>query len=250
MNRHMIGVSAIALGILSNVPFTILTMQFGYPEILRRPTPEILSAFHAAGPDLVWAWYGYGLSALALIPLSLALAFGRADRDLNMGFLVGSAIVGAFAGLTQAIGLFRWVFVVPSLAEVVVDPSTTDAAKSAALSAFNMMNLFGGVTIGEHIGQILTCLWLIMLVTLQWRSVRRIEKIAAIFGTVTVFGIAIGLGEGLSLALAQDGHVFGHFTTVGFLALTLWLVATGTGYLLSPKRGETAPHASDEAAIA
>lgn len=231
-NRFFIGGAAIVLGIVSNIPFTILTLRFDYPSILRQPASQVLMVFEQGGPDLVLTWYAYGLSALAIVPLSLAFAFGWPRWREWPAIAIGSAILGAMAGLTQAIGLFRWVFVVPSLARVATDPNASAAAKAAAVSAFDLMNLFGGVTIGEHIGQALTCFWVLLVVVVQWRAKRRIDRVAALFGSLTIAGIGLGLGEGLCLALGLDGSSFGLATSVGFMALTLWLLATGTGFIL------------------
>lgn len=226
--RFLIGCVALALAFASNLPFTVLALKFNYPSILRQPASEVLRAFAAGGPELIFTWYAYGLSALALVPLSLAFAFGWTRWREWSGLAIGSAIIGSLAGLTQAIGLFRWVFVVPSLARAAMDPNTS----AAALSPFNLMNLFGGVTIGEHMGQALTCFWVLLVVLVQWKGSRIIDRASAPLGIITIFGIGLGLGEGLCLALGIDGSGFGLATTIGFLGLTLWLIATGLGFLL------------------
>ena len=55
--RILAGVFLVALPIIYNVLFTMLARWFDYPDILRRPTDEILTRFagrgESADPDLV-----------------------------------------------------------------------------------------------------------------------------------------------------------------------------------------------------
>ena len=50
-----------------NTTFALLARTFDYPDILRRPTPEILERFHAGGPSLILLWWAFMLSGLLLI---------------------------------------------------------------------------------------------------------------------------------------------------------------------------------------
>jgi len=47
------GLGLITLGIGLNIPFAILGATFGYPDILRQPTAEVLTRFHAGGTPLI-----------------------------------------------------------------------------------------------------------------------------------------------------------------------------------------------------
>lgn len=222
--RPLLGAATIAFAIAFNAPYSLLAATFEYPGVLRRPAGEILTLFHAGGPELILTWHAFGLAAFLLIPLSILLSL-RADRIANSpGLAVGAAIAGSLAGLTQVFGLWRWVFVVPSLARTYVDPASSDAAKAGAESAFNLINLYGGVAVGEHLGQLLTALFVILLSLVQWREDHRVTAVA---GVATTAAITVGTGEGLAIALGQSGEMFGPFTTVGFLGLTVWLIMTG-----------------------
>ena len=43
-----------ALGVL--IPYTVLTITFDYPSILREETGSILTKFHKGGNTLIWTW--------------------------------------------------------------------------------------------------------------------------------------------------------------------------------------------------
>lgn len=231
MQRTLLGAAALSLAIAFNLPFALLATNFDYPDILRRPAGEVLEAFAAGGPSLILTWYGFALSAVGLIFFAPALALATADWARRPGLAITAALMGSLAGLAQAIGLFRWVFAVPTLAALHADP-TTDAATRASLeTAFTLLNGWGGVAIGEHLGQILTLAW-VGLATLQALSNRqRFARPVAATATLAITGIGIGLGEGLSIALGQDAPLLAMATVVGYIAFSLWLVITGAGLI-------------------
>jgi hypothetical protein len=229
----VLGITTIAFAIAFNIPYAILSMIFEYPAVLRRPAGEVLTHFNAGGAPLILTWHAFALAALLFFPVAVALSL-RGDRIVKYPALtIGAAIAGGLAGLAQAIGLWRWVFVVPGLARAYVDPAVSEAAKLSAVDTFDLINLYGGVAIGEHIGQLLTALFVLMLSIVQMHERNRLT---ALIGLVTAAAIAVGTGEGLSIALGQSGETFSLATIAGFLLLTLWLIANGVT-LLRPPRG-------------
>jgi hypothetical protein len=226
--RPLAGASAIALAIVFNIPYAILAATYDYPDVLRRPAGEALDLFAAGGSQLILTWHGFALAALALAPMAIALSITPTRVAEKPSLAIGAAIMGSLAGLAQAIGLWRWVFVIPGLARTHADAAATPDAKTAAERAFDLLNHYGGVAIGEHLGQWLTALFVLMLALMQWDERKRIS---ANIGFLTALAIAVGTGEGLALALGRPGEFFGLATIAGFLGLTAWLIATGIGLL-------------------
>lgn len=215
----VLGGTAIAIAILFNVPYAVLAFIFDYPAILRSPANEVLSRFAAGGPMLVLVWYSFAISALALTPLAIGLSVSSRRLRESPALALGAAITGALAGLVQAIGLLRWVFVVPLLAH-----QTAHGATLSAVQSFELIHAYGGVAIGEHLGQLLTALFVGQLSLLQ---VRDHHRVTAVTGMVTATALVIGTGEGLAIVLGNDGGQFALATILGFLGLTAWLIATG-----------------------
>ncbi|MGE0502985.1 MAG: DUF4386 family protein [Rhizobiaceae bacterium] len=228
-STRLLAAGAIAFAVAFNIPFAILGATFEYPDVLRRPAGEVLTLFHAGGASLILTWHAFAIAALLFVPLSIALSL-RADRvAATPALAIGAAIAGSLAGLAQAIGLWRWVFVVPSLAAAYADPSASDASRLAAENTFALINLYGGVAVGEHIGQLLTALFVGLLATIQFREGGRLT---ALIGYVAAAAIVFGTNEGLAIALGQSGEMFGLATIVGFVGLSTWLIATGVAMLL------------------
>src|SRR4051794_37761654 len=110
------GIVLIAVPLLFNAGFTMLAQRFDYPDILRRPTHEILERFRAGGTSLVLIWWLFALSAVLFSALAVLLAIAVADSDRAV--VVLGATFGILASLVQFLGLIRWPFLVPYLARV------------------------------------------------------------------------------------------------------------------------------------
>jgi hypothetical protein len=201
----------------------VLATIFDYPAILRQPAAEVLSRFAAGGTGLLLTWYAFALAALALVPLASALAITPARLAARPALAIGAALAGVLAGITQTIGLVRWVFVMPDLARAAA--SDDPVAAKAAIHTFTLINAYGGVAVGEHLGQLLTALFAGLLAALQLGERHRAT---AAFGFGTAALLTFGTGEGLMLATGQDGSLFAVGTITGFLALTVSLITTGT----------------------
>jgi Domain of unknown function (DUF4386) len=217
----------IAAPLWFNATFALLAKRFDYPDILRRPTEEILERFRAGGSTLILLWWAFMLSGLlmigAVVVLSQALGFG--------GILPVATVVGVLAGLVQMLGLLRWVYLVPSLARSHADPRASQAHRDAAVAIFRALHQYLGVGVGEHLGYLLTGLWSILV------------------------GIAIVLGDVLSVWLGWPGIVIGAGLVVGsaeflgrseergwalagtaipllYIAWSVWLLAMGIALII------------------
>lgn len=153
------GILLVVAPVWFNATFTLLGKRFDYPDILRRPTAEILERFRAGGASLILTWWAFMLSGLlfvgAAVLLSQALGSG--------GILPVAASVGVLAGLVQALGLLRWVYLVPGLARSHADPKATPAQREATAAIFRAFHQYLGIGIGEHLGYLLTGVWSILV---------------------------------------------------------------------------------------
>ncbi len=224
-------VSLIALPVAYNAIFGVLAARFDYPDILRRPTDEILERFQAGGPALIRWWEAFMLTALAFVavPVLLVGQLEGADPDL----LLLSAVVGALAGLVQALGLLRWGFVVPHLARrhaaAVAAGDRADAAAQKAI--FEALHRYLGVGVGEHLGYLLTGVWTV----LASAAVVQSNALADWIGWAGLLpGLALVLGS-REFAGRHEEHGWApaeKLVPVAYVAWSLWLVALGIGLLV------------------
>lgn len=224
-----IGVVLILFAIGFNLPYVWLGIHFDYPAILRQPAGVILGAFAAGGAPLILAWAAFAAAALLLVPVSILVALAvRTPSSQSV------ASIGVVAGVTQAIGLSRWVYAVPALAAA-YEASAADAAAAAAIALnLTVLHQFAGVGIGEAIGQTLTAFWLIGVALGQGRHPRFGSAVATV-GVAGGIVLLLGLVEGLATVLAFDPGLFGLAALVGYLLLTVWLIWTGLLCILRPQ---------------
>lgn len=219
----------ILLPVAFNAAFAALATKFNYPDILRRPTAEILERFRQGGPALVLLWWAFAMTAVLLAPLAglLAGALNGADPLL---LSLGSA-VGVLAALVQFLGLIRWPLLVPFLARTAAEPNASEARKEAVDVVFQSFNRYLGVAVGEHLGYLFTGAWSVLVGVAIIQS----DAVPPWLGLV---GIVVGAVLALcSLEFVgpfeRDGwKVAAALTPVTYIAWSLWLVATGVAMLL------------------
>lgn len=211
-NRPL-GVALVALALAFNLPYARLAVTFDYPAILREPPETILSALAAGGPALIATWYAFAACALVFAPLAMAQALGQGRAQRAPALAIAAAIAGAFAGILQAMGLLRWVLVMPTLAGM-PDAATT----------FSALHAFGGAVIGEHLGQLATALHVALMAAIHRGEGRRTLAMA---GGLAAALITLGSFETPALALGLPGDAFALAAIAGYLSLTLWLILAG-----------------------
>jgi hypothetical protein len=241
--RKMTGILLILGGILVNVPYTLLIMTFDYPDILREPTADILTRFAAGGPRLIWTWLAFAWVGVPILLGILLLPKALVDgKGPNRGQLAGdlAQFFGATSLITQMIGLLRWPFVVPVLARLYTTPEATTATREAILAVFQAVHQYGGVVLGEHIGQTFTIVWMILL-SLSLLRQERVPRWLPWAGFVAAGVYAMAQGELLATVI-PGFPTWDMAGLVGSLLWLGWLIALGI-VLLRQTREITDEHA-------
>ncbi len=215
MNRQkMSGYLFVAFPIAVQIPFTLLTMYFRYPDILREPAAKVLESFHAGGAGLILAWYAYALS-IAMFVAAILLSRRRGSEEW----------IGLFSAAAQAIALLRWTFLVPYLAQA--HASASPDLKLTIEAIFQAQHLYLGVGLGEYVGQLTLAVWTVLaarpgLRWLGWAS-------AALF--------VIGTLEPLTVALNLPAGGLAVVPMIAFLSWSVWLVGYGITIIRNSGRG-------------
>jgi len=215
--------------ILVFIPYTILTIIFNYPDILRLPAGVILEAFHHGGTSLILVWLAFALSGIPLVIAFSKVGEFVSGKQAGVKWITTLGIVG---GVAQIIGLLRWVFVVPVLARLYAG-SQSVAEQDAIEVSFLMIHQSGGVLLGEHVGQLLTVIWTAGMSIVLFR-------LAVISKTVAASGIIISSVYFLAQAelLATVIPSLPEISWAGFAGSTawlIWLIALGNTFLRMKK---------------
>jgi len=228
--KILAGVLLIVLPISYNVLYTLLARSFEYPDILRRPTHEILIRFASGGNRLILTWWAFAMTAVLLAPTVVLVSATFADA--NSTVLTLATATGVLAALVQFLGLIRWPFAIPHLARTMADPTTTSSTKDAVDVVFQTLNRYLGVAVGEHLGYMFTGFW----TGLVGLAIIQSDVLAPAFG---VIGLTLGpLFVICSLEFvgsfeARGWKVATALVPMTYIGWSLWMLAMGIGLLAS-----------------
>lgn len=221
--NDLTGIVLILVPIAFNITFFSLARAFEYPDILRQPTDHILKKFSEGGQRLVMLWYAFALTSLGAIPLALLLQQAFPEQPQ---LAAASAIIGVLSGLVQVMGLFRWTFLVPSLAAQYNAPDASQATRDSVAVTFNAFHQYIGVAVGEHLGYLFTGSWTILISIMMLNS-PVFTPLLGIIGIISALGIMAGMAEPFGWKPA------GMINAMSYIAWSLWLILTGVTLILA-----------------
>ena len=229
--RRLTGLLLILVPVAFTVCFSLLQIQFEYPDILRQPTADVLTKFQAGGAGLIAVWYALTLTAVLFIPVVVLLHHLLAERAASVTLWVAT-VFGIVAGLAQTFGFLRWPFLVPHLAQAYLAPGASEAPRASAALVFEAFHRYAGMAVGEHLGYLSTSVWTFLVALLMLRS-PLFGRWLGLSGMLLALGVATGLLEPAGWELA------GAINAVSYLAWALWLIVVGV--VLLARRSEQAP---------
>ncbi len=225
--RQLTGLFFILGAVLVNIPYTLLILNFDYPDILRAPVDQILTKFQAGGSLLIYTWLAFAWVGLPM--LFGAIMLKRILEKENSLFLETATAIGAIGFVVQVIGLLRWVFVVPVIARLYTDPTTVDATKASLSALFMGIHQYGGVVLGEHMGQFFIIIWMSMISAIVYKS-PMFSRWVAWLGWIASAVYLLAQTELFATAIL-DFPVIGWAGLSGSLLWLLWMIVVGV-YLI------------------
>ncbi len=216
------GILLIVTPILFMTAFTMLQINFEYPDILRQPAMTVMQKFAAGGSGLIINWYLMVISSILFIPISIMLHPYLAREDAP--YMNVATTFGVVAGIVQMLGFIRWPFLVPTLASTYLDPSTSEATRAAIEVTFTAFNQYAGVGVGEHLGYLFTALWSV-LIGLAMMNSPRFSKWLGWMGVILAAGILVGTLEFAGVLFA------GLVNAISYILWAIWMIIAGI-YLL------------------
>ena len=217
--RRLAGLLLILVPVAFTICFTLLQMQFEYPDILRQSTADVLAKFQAGGTRLIAVWYALTLTAVLFIPVVVLMHRVLAAQEASVTLWIAT-VFGVVAGLAQTLGFLRWPFLVPHLAAAYLAPGASEAQRATAALVFEAFHRYAGMAVGEHLGYLSTSVWTFLIALLMLR--------APLFGRwFGVSGMALAVGVATGLLEPAGWELAGTINALGYLAWALWLVVVG-----------------------
>ncbi|HTJ34090.1 MAG TPA: hypothetical protein VL738_12750 [Dactylosporangium sp.] len=196
----MAGAAALAIA-----GFTVLGSVFEYPQILQEPTADILLLYRQNQTAVVSWFLVLVAGAVLLAPIGLAL--GRTAGGRLGAWTAGIAVA---ATAVQAVGLSRWVLLVPGISAAATDPART----ADAHRRFEQLHFWLGEMLGETVGYALTATFTVLVVRAIVAS-RRLAWLGYASAALIATGVLIPLG--LTAASLTN--------FAGYVAWCVWLLA-------------------------
>lgn len=238
--KRKAGAAMVGFAVAANIPFALLVDRFGYDDVLREPPLAVMRAFEAGGPELILIWLAFALSALGFLWVSAWT--GDAVKASGARWPAWAAAAGAASAIVQAIGLSRWVFVVPGLADQALAGSPMERA--VALGSYQALHQFAGVALGEWLGQTLLAAWTLAVGWALARGTAARGTAARglwtrILGVIALILAPLWLVGHVEL-LATVDPAFPEFqiTQWVFMAWLAWLTLLGMTWLVRPDEGQ------------
>jgi Domain of unknown function (DUF4386) len=206
--------------------FIILSSSINWPISLDDPADIALPRVLAQSIPMTIGYICYGLVALLLVPATAALNARLGITGALAGLTLALAAVSAMAKL---IGICRWLFAMPVLAQAYTQPGA-DTATLGVL--FDVLNGYAG-SIGEIIGVgLVSGIWTIIMGAVifmtpgRWtRVLGGVVIVTAVLLLLTVpggFGLQSIFGIPMDVLLTINGFSWQH----GLLAVGLWCLTT------------------------
>jgi hypothetical protein len=224
------GVLLIFLPLTFNGFFLLLGRRFDYPDILRRPTEEILNRFQAGGVGLKLVWYGFMVTAVLFAPLSVLMGQVFAGDDIAV--MPTAIVVGVLAAVVQFLGLARWPFLVPALARTYTDPASTPATRELTKAVFDSFHRYLGVGIGECLGYLLTGTWSVLIGVAMLHS-SAFEAWLGWPGIIIGLSLVVGSLEFVGRFEEHGWKLAGTIVPIAYIAWSVWLIVSGLVLLLA-----------------
>lgn len=222
-HRIFTGILLIVTPILFMAAFTLLQINFEYPDILRQPAVTVMEKFTAGGSGLIAPWYLMVISSILFIPISVMLHPYLAREDTP--YMNVATTFGVIAGVVQMLGFIRWPFLVPTLALTYLNPATSDATRAAIEVTFTAFNQYAGVGVGEHLGYLFTALWTILIAFAMQKS-KYFNTWLGWMGGVLAIGILLGTLEPVGVPFV------GAVNAIAYSLWAVWIVILGVRLLI------------------
>jgi hypothetical protein len=218
IQRRWTGMLFILGAVLVEIPYTLLSINFEYPQVLRQETGQILNKFHAGGTGLILEWLAFAWVGLPIL-IGVVMLQKVLSRGQGTPILVKTAtLFGVVALIVQIIGLLRWVFVVPVLSNLYTSPAASPATKEAVEVVFGAIHQFGGVLLGEHLGQLFIITWMALISLVMFKS-DLFRPWLGVFGLVASGVYLLAQGELLDTVIPS----FPEVPLAGLVGSLLWL---------------------------
>jgi len=216
-----LGAMLIAQFAIFAIALITLGSAIDWPASLDKPASEVLPLIRDQRAAVALGYTSYFLSATLLIPIALLLR--QALRAADGGLLTIAAGFGAIAGFAKLLGIGRWLFMMPALAESYAAAPNASTRETLELIYTTFNHYAGGV--GENLGVALFGgLWTGCMAVVILRS-GRLPRWLGYFGLVAALFVLSPLAEVYGVGI-------GPMVVVSGVIWQVWMITLGGLFLV------------------
>ena len=214
--------------ILMYAAFFVLSSSINWPASLDEPAGVNLPLILEERGAVIVGYGAYLAYSLLILPLAVMLYFALKGRGSSPLLAVATA-VGAVSALARALGIVRWLFLMPFLAEIYGDPASSPTTREAVEVAYAAFNEYAG-GVGELLGVALTGAVWVGLTSVALLHSGRFPRWLGLLGLLAAALLLPGL---LSVVGLDVGSLF---AVVGGNVLLIWMLALAVVLFRSPQQ--------------
>jgi hypothetical protein len=218
--------------VLFGIAATVLSSSFEWPDILRRDPDYVLTKYDEGGDSLLFTWFAVAWTYFLLI-FPVVLLGRLMDQGGRSSLVPLATAIGVVAVIASVVGFLRWVFVVPGLADLYFAADATDATRASVVASFTAQHQYGGTLLGEHVGQLLSVIWSVLIGFAMLKS-PSFPNWLAYFGFAAASVYFLAQGEVMRTVI-DDFPVLDIAGFAGSTLWGLWTVATGVVLVARPE---------------
>jgi hypothetical protein len=209
--------------------FFVLNSSIDWPASLDAPARVNLPLILEQQGAVTLGYGAYLAYSLLVLPLSVMFYFLLKERGSSSPLLAVAAGFGIVSALARALGIGRWLFAMPFLAEAYVAPGTTDATRQTIAVVYDALNEYAG-GVGELLGvTLLGAAWIGLTSAALLRS-RKFPNWLGILGLLA----AVLLLPGLFSVVGLDVGTL--FAVIGGNVLLVWMLALAVVLIRASRR--------------
>jgi len=209
------------------IPLIVLANSINWPSSLDEPASVNLPLILEQYSSMMWGYGVYLVYSLLFWPVAYLTGRVIVGNDVNNILFQVANGFAALSALARALGIVRWLFTMPVIAQMYISPNTSDAMKENLSAMYEMLNSYAG-GVGELLGvSLFAVIWLVLICILIIRS-NKFPNWLAYLGFVTAISLFANLAE-------ATGIDMGPMITISDVLLHIWMLSTAIVFIYSDK---------------
>lgn len=215
--------------ILQTLPLIVLGAAIGWPASLDEPASVNLPLITEQRGAVILGYGSYLLYSILILPLAFMLYFLLKESGSPSPLLAIAVGFGVISALARSLGIVRWLFMMPVLADIYLDPESGETTRQTVSVIYDAFNAYAG-GVGEILGVGLFGAALFGLVSVALVRSPEFPSWIGYAGLVVAALLLAGVLEIFGLDV-------GPFITISVTALQLWMLALAGVLFFRSRRG-------------